>query len=107
MDPLLMDDPALVAEIQKLDLPDTSPDDERFNMRRTLVEWAEEEGLVLSPPDDSIGVSPYAPAMPAAVPVPAPHGAMTGVTFVALMCVGAGTAALVFYDRVARILATL
>jgi hypothetical protein len=106
MDPLLLDDPALVEEIKKLDLPSESSDDERFNKRRTLVEWAEDEGIALSPPDDSEALSPYAPSAPAPAPVlSAPT--MSPRTFLALMLVGAAAAAAVFHDRVALILATL
>jgi hypothetical protein len=117
MDPLLMDDPALVAAIQKLDLPADSPDDDRFNQRRTLVEWATEEGIVLSPPDDSGDASPFAPLPP---PLPTKNGQderieppvpaerpMNPSTFLTLMFAGAAGAALVFHDRVLQIISHL
>jgi hypothetical protein len=93
----LFDDPAFVAALDKLDFLPDAPQPGEFGYRRTLAEWAEEEGLLLSPPDDS------APELPRA----SKRRTLNALTFVGLMFVGAGAALFVFQDRVALILAML
>jgi hypothetical protein len=93
----LFDDPAFVAALEQLDLPAQNPDPGEFGHRRTLVEWATEEGLILDPPDDVF------------VPVAASGGlrALSAFAFVALMFVGAAAAAVVFHAPLSRILSAL
>lgn len=95
---LLFDAPAFQAELAKLE-PTCKVD------RPTLTEWAEEQGLALSPPA-------AVPSPPDSVPASRSHRhgragrAMSAITFVMLMAAGAGVAAIVFYDRVLRIITT-
>ena len=89
------DDPAFVAALEKLDLPSYNPEPGEFGHRRTLVEWATEEGLILDPPDD-----PFVPLAPSGGPRVVHAFAFAGLVFV-----GAGAA--LFHDQVLRILATL
>ena len=90
----LFDDPAFAAALQQLDLPPYNPGPGEFGHLRTLEEWAEDEGLILSPPDTSFG----APALIGA------RRASNVATYLALMFVGAGAAAVVFHDRVLRMI---
>ncbi len=94
----LIDEPTFSAELAKLDLGPDRTDAAEAARRRTLVEWANEEGIELSPPDDSYLELP---------PPETRQAAMTAVMFVGLMAVGAGAAAALFHDQVLRILATL
>ncbi len=94
----LIDEPSFARELAKLDLGPDKVDAAAAARRRTLAEWAEDEGLVLSPPDDSHLELPP-PATRAA--------AMTAVTFLGLFAAGAGAAAVVFHEPLMRILATL
>jgi hypothetical protein len=82
----LWDDPSFVSELEKLDLRPVWH--LRNDMHPTLEEWAKAEGLELPPP----GLA---------------QRALTPLTFVMLTLVGAGAAAVVFHDRVTRILSTL
>jgi hypothetical protein len=93
----LFDDPDFVAALDKLDFLPDAPKPGEFGYRRTLAEWAAEEGLLLSPPDDSSPELQEAPRL----------RALNVLTLVGLLFVGAGAAALVFQERVAIILAML
>ena len=93
----------LKGTLAKLDLPPDADvrDSNGFARRRTLAEWAEQEGLELSPPD-----------MSAALEAPRSrrhhsHDGMTVATFITLVVAGAGAAAVVFHQPLLRILATL
>ena len=92
----LFDQPDFKTELAKLDLGPDPADAATAARRRTLAEWADEEGLELTPPDDSIqDVQP-----------PTRDDAMHVVAFVALMFIGAAAAAVVFHEQVSRILST-
>jgi hypothetical protein len=93
----LFDDPAFVTALDKLDFLPDAPKPGEFGYRRTLTEWAAEEGLLLLPPDDS---SPELEGEPR-------QRALDVLTLVGLIFVGAGAAAFVFQERVALIFAML
>lgn len=96
----LIDDPGFRSEIEKLDLKPDRREEQVMQQRRTLVEWAVDEGIVLSPPDDSI---PEYVSRPQSAPLVVRM--MSAIAFLALMVAGAGAAAFVFQERVVSIFA--
>ncbi len=93
----LFDDPAFVAALEKLDLPPYNPEPGEFGHRRTLSEWAAEEGLILDPPED-----PFTAHQPVG-----PGRLVAALTFASLVLVGAAGAAAVFRDPLFRIIHAL
>lgn len=98
----LLDDPVFLAELDKLDegLDLDTKYEEHFEHRPTLDEWAAEAGIVLSPPDHT-----RARRAPRAT-WRMTWQVMNAVAFLALVFVGAGAAAVLFHDRVLRLLTT-
>ena len=88
------------AELAKLDLgPDPTDEATTSARRRTLAEWAQEEGLELSPLDQSVELESHAAR-------PTSARAINIVAFVGLMLVGAAAAAAVFSEQLLRILSS-
>ncbi|MCC7417855.1 MAG: hypothetical protein IT176_12020 [Acidobacteria bacterium] len=90
----LCDDPAFTAALAELEIGEPEAGGEEAGPRRTLAEWAEAEGIALSPPDDSIDEVTPAEARPPA---------MSAVAFLGLMGVGAAAAVMLFHAEVLRI----
>ncbi len=92
----LLDDPDFVAELDKLEPRSVAIRNQVEYHHPTLEEWAREQGIVLSPPDDTLDE---------------PRSSRVGRWLVALVAcagtlTGAAMAAIVFRDEVLQILAS-
>ena len=93
-----LDDPDFLTELDKLE-PGRSAEAERDSVayyRPTLEEWARDQGITLSPPDESIDIPTQAAVVGRWV--------VAAVTIVGTLT-GAAMAAVVFHEQVQQILA--